>query len=238
MGGDVPKQFLPLCGVPVLARAAAAFERSALTREIVVVAPADAVEQARALLRPFGFAKISAVVPGGATRQQSAAAGFAAVNAAARYVAVHDGARPLIEPRQIDAVVRAAFETGAASAAVPVKDTIKAAGPDGVVLSTPDRRTLWAVQTPQVFEIGLYATALADARQHGVDYTDDCQLAERAGARVRLVDCGYRNLKITTSEDLLFAQALLGRNSADGGTAQFSCLQWKEGHINENRTRL
>lgn len=209
MGGQVNKQFLPLCGMPVLARTIDAFEQSELVGEVVVVAGHGEMPEAAALVREYAFQKVVRIVAGGETRQQSAAAGLEAANPATAYFAVHDGARPLITPQQIDDVVRAAFETGAASAAAPVKDTIKVTDMDGVVLQTPDRASLWAVQTPQVFEASLYRTALQAAQKRGDDYTDDCQLAEKAGRRVRLVNCGYRNIKITTREDLLFAQALL-----------------------------
>ncbi len=150
------------------------------------------------------------MVPGGATRQQSAAAGFARISSRADYVAVHDGARPLIRPERIEEIVRAAEKTGAA-AAVPVKDTIKAVDEERRVLSTPDRRFLWSVQTPQVFSCVLYRRAMEQAMREGRDYTDDCQLLERTGVPVQLVPGDYDNIKITTPEDLRVAEEWLSR---------------------------
>lgn len=207
--GGVDKQLAPLCGVPVLARAIAAFEASALVDEIVVVVSAAGFVPAANLVKEYDFQKVVRIVAGGETRQQSAAAGFGAVNPATAFVAVHDGARPLILPPHIDAVIAEAFRTGAAAAAVPVKDTVKIADENGFVRETPARESLWAVQTPQVFEAGLYRAALKAAGERGSDFTDDCQLVEALGRRVRLVRCDYTNLKITTPEDLLFAEAIL-----------------------------
>ena len=215
--GGICKQLMLLGGVPVLARTLLALQKTAAVEEIVVVAPEEELSRFRSLCAEYGLSKVSAVVPGGATRQQSAAAGLARVSSRADYVAVHDGARPLIRPERIEEIIRAAEKTGAAAAAVPVKDTIKEADGERRVLSTPDRRFLWSVQTPQVFSCVLYRRAMEQAIREGRDYTDDCQLLERTGVPVQLVPGDYDNIKITTPEDLHIAEEWLSRREGEDG---------------------
>lgn len=160
-------------------------------------------------VREYGAEKAVAVVAGGETRQRSVFAGVAAAPEEDGYLAVHDGARPLIRPEEIDACVREAFRTGASALGVPLKDTVKRIDSSGRVVSTPQREGLWAVQTPQVFERGLYLRSLERAVREGADYTDDCQLVERAGAAVHLCRGSYENLKLTTAEDVPAAEAIL-----------------------------
>ena len=150
---------------------------------------------------------------GGPERQDSVWNGVQALGDSCGYLLIHDGARPLGDPEVVDAVCRDALEYGAATAAVPSKDTCKLAGPDGFVESTPDRERLWAVQTPQAFRRELYLYGLERARALGRSYTDDCQLVEAAGGRVRLTKSGYQNFKLTTPEDLLLARAMVGERS-------------------------
>ena len=149
------------------------------------------------------------VVKGGATRQQSVRAGVEALPAECSYIAIHDGARPLVTGEVFSRCLESARLHGAAAAAVPVKDTIKQAGPGGRVAGTPDRSCLWAVQTPQIFRRGLYRQAAEQAAEHGLDFTDDCQLVERLGCPVRLWEADYANIKITTPEDVAFAEGIL-----------------------------
>lgn len=209
MGAQVSKQFLPLCDVPVIARTLSAFEACVMVSEVVVVARLDDLVEVAQLVKEYGFGKVVRIVPGGLTRQQSAMAGVRAMNGETAFVAVHDGARPLVTPACIDRVVRAAFEKKAVTAAVRCKDTVKVADESGAVLSTPDRGRLWNIQTPQVFEKALYRRALEKALGENADYTDDCQLVEHDGGRVFLVEGEYTNLKITTPEDIAVAEALL-----------------------------
>ncbi len=150
---------------------------------------------------------------GGPERQDSVWNGVQTLGDSCGYLLIHDGARPLVDPEVVDAVCRDALEYGAATAAVPSKDTCKLAGPDGFVESTPDRERLWAVQTPQAFRRELYLYGLERARALGRSYTDDCQLVEAAGGRVRLTKSGYQNFKLTTPEDLLLARAMVGERS-------------------------
>lgn len=208
MGEDISKQFLPLAGVPAIVHTLRAFEAAASVSEVVLVSREEDISRMEHLLEAFHINKVKAVVPGGSTRQQSAAAGVRAAGGAA-YVAVHDGARVLITPQEIDKVVNDAFVYGASALGVPVKDTVKVAGTGGIVQSTPDRSTLWAIQTPQVFSRRLYLTALSLAEAEQAEYTDDCQLAERAGARVHICRGEYTNLKLTTRDDIPVAESML-----------------------------
>ena len=128
---------------------------------------------------------------------------------------IHDGARPLITWELIEKVTADAFTYGAAALGVPVKDTIKVINAQGFATSTPDRSTLWAVQTPQVFEKTSYLSAVKQAVQQGADYTDDCQLIEQLGKQVHLCMGSYENIKLTTKEDLIVAQAILNQRNTE-----------------------
>ena len=208
MGGE--KQRLTLAGLPVLARTLLALQSTPSVNEIIVVARPEDVEDFAAWAPRYGISKLKAVVVGGDTRQQSVQRGLVAVDEAATLVATHDGARPLIRPEEIERIVLAAEEVGGATAAVPVKDTVKLAREDGTVAETPDRSRLWAVHTPQIFKWDLYVQAMKEAAAAGRDFTDDCQLFEFAGLPVQLVQTGYQNIKITTPEDMAVAEALCG----------------------------
>lgn len=209
MGTGKSKQFIQLGGVAAIARTLSAFEESTFINEVIIVTNKFDIIMMNDIVKEFGFDKVKHIVLGGETRQQSVAAGFAAVNENTAYVAIHDGARPLITPACIDRVVQKTFETGAVSAAVKVKDTVKVADENGIILSTPDRQMLWAVQTPQVFSVQIYRNALQKAQKLGADYTDDCQLIEAIGGRVQLVEGEYNNIKITTVEDIALAETVI-----------------------------
>ena len=209
MGTTVSKQFLPLCGVPVVMRTLRAFEKARSVSSIVVVCRREDMEEMRRLLKLYPAGKVAAVVPGGRTRQESVAAGADAAPTEARILAVHDGARPLVTPEEIDRCVLDCFETGASALGVPVKDTVKTADGENRIVSTLPRDRLWAVQTPQVFDRELYRKALARAMKEKADYTDDCQLLEHIGVKVHLLMGSYSNLKITTRGDICTAEAIL-----------------------------
>ena len=212
MGGDTSKQFLNVCGLPVLAHTLLAFERCAQIDEIVVVARAEEVELVSALAAAHGIQKFKTVVAGGDTRADSAKRGFAAIGSDADYVAVHDGARCLVTPAMIEAVCEAAYIHGAATAAAAATDTVKYATPDGFVEATPDRSRVFLASTPQIFCTALYEKAL---KQEGIDgLTDDNQLVERLGHPVKLVDCGKLNMKITFPEDIPLAETILKEREA------------------------
>lgn len=209
MGRGINKQFVPLCGIAAIARTLSSFEESRHVREVILVANRIDIMRFASVVKEFGFSKVTNIVVGGNTRQQSAAFGLNSVSKSAAFIAVHDGARPLVTAECIDRVIESAYQNGAAAAAVKVKDTLKIADDNGVVVSTPERQKLWAVQTPQVFDAELYRKAIEKAVTAGDDYTDDCQLIEAAHGRVQLVEGEYTNIKITTGEDVLQAEAII-----------------------------
>lgn len=209
MGAADNKIFLPLSGRPVLAHALGAFERCAkVSRIAIVVAPGEE-ERIAAIARENDISKLAAIVPGGAERQDSVYLGLEALDTEG--VLVHDAARPLVTPAQIEACCLAAEAHGASALAVPVKDTIKIADEDGFIVATPERRALRAVQTPQAFRRAELMEAHRRARADGATATDDAMLLERLGRKVAIVDGDYGNLKITTPEDLPVAELLLSR---------------------------
>lgn len=203
------KQFIPLLGVPAIAYTLTAFQKAEHIHEIIVVCREEDKEEMQEIIQQHAISKVSKLVSGGNTRQQSVSAGVAQISGSAAYIAVHDGARPLIHPKMIDAVVDDAFNNRASVLGIPIKDTIKRINQSGFIDFTPDRSVLWAVQTPQVFERGLYCQAMEQAVQEHGDYTDDCQLVEHIGVKVHICPGDYSNLKITTPEDVLFAEAIL-----------------------------
>lgn len=202
-----PKQFIPLNGRPLIAYTLEAFQQCAVIDEIVVVARGEHHTRLREIAETYGITKLAAIVCGGNTRQESVRGGVSRCKA--DYVAIHDGARPLVTPAIIERVAQAAVQVGAATAAVRTKDTVKIADENGMVTATPDRATLWNVQTPQIFAKDLYERAWSYAVEQGLDATDDCQLIEAIGHPVKLVESSYTNIKVTTPEDVPFAEELL-----------------------------
>jgi 2-C-methyl-D-erythritol 4-phosphate cytidylyltransferase/2-C-methyl-D-erythritol 2,4-cyclodiphosphate synthase len=215
MGREVNKVFLPLAGRAILARSAAAMAACPEVDSLVVVVAPGEEARAEGLLAPLNLIKPWRVVAGGAERQLSVANALAAVPADADLILIHDGARPLVDAATVGAAIAAARECGAAGVAVPVKDTIKAVDDSGCISATPDRRTLWAIQTPQAFAAGLLRRAYAQAAADGVLATDDAALVERLGHKVRIVPGSYANIKITTPEDMTVARALLGSEAGN-----------------------
>ena len=208
MGGR-KKPLLALDGRPILHHAIRRLGALPGCAEIVVaLQPADASDAAlAAALRALHPA--TALVAGGATRQQSVAAGLAALTDSAPIVLIHDAVRPLVHPDVVRRVAEAAAEHGAAVAAVPATETVKEVGEGGRVLRTPPRESLWYARTPQGFRRELLIRAHEAARSDGFSGTDDVQLAERIGADVIVVQDAYDNIKITTAEDLAIAEAIL-----------------------------
>ena len=204
--GGIDKVMAPLCGEPMIVHTVRAFQTCDAIREIVVVTRQDLVVPIMDLCH--GFDKVHSVITGGDSRQASVAMGIGALSSKTRLVAVHDGARPLISDQVIDRTVRAAHAFGAAAPAIPVKDTVKEVK-GGLVSCTPDRATLKAAQTPQVFDIDQLKVALAKAQKDGAAVTDDCSAVERMGMSVRIVEGDERNIKVTTPMDLMVAQLLM-----------------------------
>lgn len=210
MGGQGSKLLAPLGGAPVLVRTLLAFERASSVDDVVVaVRPADqaAIEE---MIAGAGVRKVRALVPGGPERQDSVRLALApAVARGAGIVMVHDAARPFVDADLIARVAEAAFASGAALAAVRPKDTVKITGSGGETLSTPDRAACWLAQTPQAFRTGLFIDAVERAAADRFRATDDVALVERLGARVVIIEGSYRNIKITTPEDMEIAEILL-----------------------------
>lgn len=204
--GGIDKVMAPLDGEPMILRTVRTFQESDVIREIVVVTREDLIEKITALCT--GFDKVRAVVKGGNDRAESVQAGLNTLSKGIQLAAIHDGARPLITEAVIDRAVRAAHTYGAAAPAIPVKDTIKIAN-GGLVKSTPDRNTLRAVQTPQVFDFDLLRAALKKAKDTGAAITDDCSAVELLGMSVKLVEGDEHNIKVTTPMDLKVAEMLL-----------------------------
>lgn len=204
--GGIDKVMAPLGGEPMICRTVRAFQDCDAIKEIVIVTREDLILPITQLCT--AFTKVQAVVRGGSSRQESVKLGLSAFSEKMELAAVHDGARPLISQAVIDRTVRAAHTYGGAAPAIPVKDTIKVYE-GGFIASTPDRETLRAVQTPQVFDLDLLRGALEKAEKDGAAVTDDCSAVERLGMKIRLVEGEERNLKVTTPMDLKIAEMLL-----------------------------
>lgn len=204
--GGIDKVMAPLGGEPMIVKTVRAFEECPAIREIVIVTRMDLMQQVMGLCRDFK--KVTAVVVGGADRPESVNNGLNALSDKVRLVAVQDGARPLVSWELIDRTVRAANTYHAAAPGIPVKDTTKVVQ-GGVVTQTPDRSTLRAIQTPQVFDFDLLRGALVQAKLDQAEITDDCSAVERLGMKVRIVEGDERNFKVTTPMDLKIAQMLL-----------------------------
>ncbi len=204
----IDKMLAPLAGVPVVLRSIRALAASDCIDSLVLVTRAELMETLRTLCAEVS--KPVTVVPGGASRPESVLAGLAALPEGTELAAIHDGARPLVTQAVIAEAVEAAGRCGAAAPAVPVHDTIKQAE-NGIVHATPERKTLFAVQTPQVFDVRLLKTALRAAMERGIALTDDCSAVEAVGKPVVLTQGCEENLKITTPVDLTLAEAILKR---------------------------
>ena len=207
------KLLLPLDGKPVLAYTLQAIDRSPSIREIIIAAREEDMVRFAELCKTWGVEKPVKIVLGGKTREESVLRAAAEVNEDADLIAVQDGARPFITPELVERVIEAARVNFAAAPAIPVKDTVKVAV-DNVVRETPDRSTLFAVQTPQVFDAQLLRAALQSAVDAGVKLTDDCSAVERIGKEIYLTEGDEQNIKITTPLDLFLAEAILKRRES------------------------
>jgi 2-C-methyl-D-erythritol 4-phosphate cytidylyltransferase len=209
LGADRPKAFVALAGRPLVAWSLDALARAGLARVVVAVPPGYGAT-AEAALAPAGpaFPLGLAFVEGGATRSESVRNALAAASDADSVV-VHDAARPLAAPELFTRTLAALGDADAAIAAARVTDTVKEAGPDGLVVHTHDRSRLWAIQTPQAFRVPLLRRALAVGPEILAQATDDAWLVERAGGSVRVVEAPASNLKVTTAHDLVVAERLL-----------------------------
>lgn len=194
-------------GVPVIVRCVEAFQRAPSVAEVVLVTREELVPEVARLCQDFRLDKVSKVIRGGENRTQSARLGTLEARQDTPLLAIHDGARPFVSVQVIEDAVAQAAQNGAAAPAVPVKDTIKAAE-NGIVTQTPDRASLYAVQTPQVFDASLIRAALQKALDDGEEITDDCAAVERLGMKVVLTQGDERNIKLTTPIDLEIGELL------------------------------
>ena len=208
MGGAVGKQFLRIGNNPVIVETLLVFQSTPEVNEIILVTSESDLSLSESLVKKHAITKVKKVVAGGRERQDSIRNGLLSVDPDAEVIVVHDGVRPFVTSRIIRETVETAKEKGAAIAAVPVKDTVKSVD-EGVIGRTVPRDNLWLAQTPQTFSASLLKRAYAAAGERGFIGTDDASLVEALGEEVRIVMGDYRNIKITTPEDLLFAEAIL-----------------------------
>jgi 2-C-methyl-D-erythritol 4-phosphate cytidylyltransferase len=213
MGAGSNKQYLLLDEVPILAHTLQVFQNAPFIDGIYVVSPEQEIPFCRSeVIERYGITKVRDVIAGGAERQHSVMNGLKAMEgvAADDIVLIHDGVRPFVPSEVLERAAAAANEFGGAVVAVPVKDTVKIAR-DGVVTETPPREALWLAQTPQAFRYGIICDAHAAAAAEGFLGTDDASLLERQGWQMRVVMGDYQNIKITTPEDMVLAEAFLKR---------------------------
>lgn len=203
------KQLAEINGVAVIERTLNVFEECQSINEIILVVRKEDAENYKSFVYDKCYKKVKCIVTGGQTRRISALRGFKYVSKKAKYVAVHDGARCLITQSIINEVLNEAIKYGIATSASKVTDTVKLANKDGFIQKTLDRSNMWNVQTPQIFEYKKYQIAAYKANQDNFDATDDCMLAEHAGFKVKLVDTGNENIKITVKDDIKRAEAIL-----------------------------
>ena len=204
----VNKQLAELAGIPVVIRSMLAFNSIDEVTEIIAAAREADIPEIERLAADHGVTKFKCAVAGGETRQQSVLNAFMKTDKATRYIAIHDGARPLVDPEHIRRCIKDASVFGGALLGVPVKDTLKVVS-GGLITDTPDRRSLYIAQTPQIFRRDVYVKGINFANDHELDFTDDCQLVEAVGVKICVTSSDYRNIKITTREDIDIAETLL-----------------------------
>ena len=226
MRSDVPKQFMELGGRPLIWYALDAVERSAIIDDCILVTGAEDISYMQSeIVEKYGFSKVDTITAGGRERYESVACAMTVLEEGDMkvpnqdgYVFIHDGARPFLTEKILEDTYAAAYAYGACVAAMPSKDTVKLADPEGVAQRTPNRDSVWLVQTPQVFEVQMICEAyrrlmaqLPQLRQQGIQITDDAMVAETMLQRqVKLVPASYKNIKVTTPEDMKIAEVLLG----------------------------
>jgi 2-C-methyl-D-erythritol 4-phosphate cytidylyltransferase len=207
------KQFHFLEGKPILAHTLDRFETCPLIRSIRLVAGQEDMDYClKEIVEKYRFQKVSQIVPGGKRRQESVKNGIDALPKDTDIVTIHDGVRPFVTQAMIEDSIHSAVRYGAVILAMPVKDTIKMSNPDGTVLKTLDRESLWQVQTPQTFQVNVIKQAHSKAAEDAFVGTDDASLVERLGVKVHILPGAYTNIKITTPEDLWLANLFLKTN--------------------------
>lgn len=208
-GGDIPKQFLPLCDKPVIVHSMLAFQNVPSVKEIIIVCREEDTVRYEVMAKEYGITKFKKAVIGGATRQESSLAGLNATNRDIDHVLIHDGARPLVTPQTVEDVAKAAKRYRAACAASVSRDTVKIADQNGFISRTEDRAFVYLAATPQGFYKPLLEACAYSAIKDRFAVTDDASLLEHYAYPVKLVECTSENLKITTASDLIMAEAIL-----------------------------
>ena len=211
--GGINKQLELIDGIPVVVKSALALDNSPSISEIIIATRSEDIDLISNLCKDFGVGKLSNVVAGGDTRMESVQNAISAIDENSKYIAIHDGARPLVTSEDIERVIADAKKHNAAALGVPVKDTIKQVDKKGFIEDTPPRQSLFIAQTPQVFKLSLYLDAINYATK---DITDDCQLVENMGETVFITRGNYSNIKLTTPEDFKIGEALGGGTSNRG----------------------
>ncbi len=211
MGMAIKKQYILLNNKEVLAHTLEVFNKSTLIDTIILVVSEEEIEKVRVeIVEKYALHKVKKIVAGGAERQDSVYNGLMATSEDTKYVMIHDGARPFIKEAILKKALEVTLEKEATVVAVPVKDTIKVVDcKESKVIDTPDRSTLWSIQTPQTFTKELLLKAYEYAKREGLVVTDDSMLVEAYGKSVYIVEGDYTNIKITTPEDLIIGEALL-----------------------------
>jgi len=203
------KLFLMLGDMPVLAHTLLAFDAAESIDEVIIAAREEDILLIWDMISEFGIKKVSKIINGGANRTESVCKALAETSDDTEIIAIHDGARPLISPELIDIAIFEAARRGAVTLGVPVKDTIKRIGTNGTITETLERGSLYNIQTPQTFRADILRSAYEIAINSGLEYTDDCGVVEDFGAPIYVIEGDYRNIKITTGEDLIIAEGLL-----------------------------
>ncbi len=207
MSCSISKQLIPLLGEPTICHTLKSFETAMTVDEVVIVCRKVDLDEFKEIVATYGFNKVKAFTIGGSERSESVKNGVLAADKRATHFAIHDGARALITAHDINKVISEAFICGAATLGTPVTDTIKVVDKNGMITSTPDRSTLMAVQTPQVFEREIYLKALENAQGKG--FTDDCAMVEEMGIYPKIVLGDNPNIKLTTQADIGVAESIL-----------------------------
>lgn len=212
MGADKNKQYLKLGGRPILVHTLEVFDRCDAISEVYLIVPEDDCAFACDIIDSVRFSKNIKVIPGGKERQDSVKNGLNSIYKC-NIVMIHDGVRPFVTEEIINRAIEETIKYGATTVAVPAKDTIKSVERDGFVIETLERKKLWQIQTPQTFRYEIIKEAFDRAYVDGFYGTDDAALVERLGYKVKIVEGSYRNIKITTPEDMIIAEAISRSNA-------------------------
>lgn len=212
MNAGMNKQFIHINSKPLLAHTLKIFQNCKAVDSIILVAGKDELELCREqIVDAYGFSKVDRLVEGGNERQQSVYNGIEQLGDKCEVVVIHDGARPIISEDIIERCIEGAKAFGAVSAGMPAKETIKILDADGFVEYTPNREKVWVTQTPQAFRTEIIRKAHENAQREGISGTDDAYLVECLGLKVRMEECSYENIKVTTPEDIILAEIILNK---------------------------